>query len=555
MQPDKSNKRRCHSDEEQGEISKYHFDFTIRLFFSSFGGVRGGFFLIFCLFLQSCNIVFHPEELVIAQLENTDDYETAINGMYVSLTDKLCISGFYYANLKGDDLYGEPPSFYVFKPNTGPSCKNESSGETSEEEYSSIWADLYSVIASANNIIFQYEKQKDTSTEIDKLVGEAYLIRAYCYFRLTRVYKRVVLIDNTDVNYSVELSPVKEIYEFIESDLLMAEQLLPENNNSARVPYVSTHKGTALAILAEVYLSWAGYPLKDASKYETSANTALDVIENSASYGFGLVEDFAALWSNTNLYNKESILTMYFPYTNSTKLLQSNYRFKTYDDSIYGNMFERQTFFSTETKFFNDYPRNYRKEVTFYDSVYYYFLNFPKWEYVKKYIRTDTLPVCAAMGFHKYFYDLIPMGKTDIYEQSFLGSQKLYLFRYAQTLLTYAEAAARSGNLNSKAYECLNMIRRRANHVDINTPSVFDIQQGLTVKQFADSVVQERAWELAGEPEGRWFDLVRLEMVEKLPELRDPDEFGFPSGTPTKDDYFYPIPNDDKFLNPNLLEE
>lgn len=509
-------------------------------------------FLIVISSLVSCDLVFHPEELVIAQLKSANDYETAINGMYASLVDKLCYDGFYYANLKGDDLYGTHPSFTFFYATNG--CKNESSIETSEEEYSSIWGDLYSVIASANNIIVQYEKQTGTSIEIDKLVGEAYLIRAYCYFRLTRVYKRVVLIDNTDVDYSVELSPVKEIYEFIENDLLMAEQLLPDNNTSARVPYVSTHKGTAKAILAEVYLSWAGYPLKDVSKYETAANTALELIENAENYGFGLSVDFATLWSNTDLYNKESILTMYFPYTNSTQLLQSNYRFKTYDDSIYGNKFERQTFFSTETKFFNDYPKNYRKEVTFYDSVYYYFLDFPNWQRVKKYIHTDTLPVCAAMGFHKYFYDLIPMGETEIYEQSFLGSQRLYLFRYAQTLLTYAEAAARSGNLNDKAYKYLNMIRRRANHIDINAPSIFDIQQGLAAEQFADSVVQERAWELAGEPEGRWFDLVRLEMVEKLPELRYPDEFGFPSGTPTKDDYFFPIPNGDTYLNPNLKE-
>lgn len=545
MQPDKNNNRKCHSDEVRGGIFKCHGLFTAGFYIIAL------FMMLICLTV-SCNLVFHPEELVIAQLESKDDYETAIKGMHAVLADKLRYDGFYYANLKGDDLYGTHPSFTVFYATNG--CKNESSRETREEVYSSIWEDLYSVIASANNIIVQYEKQKGASSEIGKLVGEAYLIRAYCYFRLTRVYKRVVLIDNTDVDFSVELSSAQEIYEFIESDLLMAEQLLPDNNNSSRIPYVSTHKGTAKAILAEVYLSWAGYPLSDASKYETAANTALDVIENANTYGIGLSDDFASLWSNTDLYSKEGLLTVYFPYSASTHVRTSNYLFTTYDDSIYGNKFERQSFFSTETKFFNDYPKNYRKEVTFYDSVYYYFLDFPNWERVKKYIRTDTLPVCAAMGFHKFFYDLIPMGKDDIYEESFLGSQRLYLFRYAHTLLTYAEAAARSGNLNEKAYECLNMIRRRANHVDINAPSVFDIQLGLSAEQFADSVVQERAWELAGEPEGRWFDLVRLEIVEKLPELRDPDEFGFPNGTPTKDDYFYPIPVGDTFLNPNLVK-
>ena len=425
-----------------------------------------------------------------------------------------------------------------------------------EGDYYSIWADLYSVIASTNNIITQYEKQKNTSVEIDQMVGEAYLIRAYCYFRLTRVYKRVVLIDNTDVDYTVGLASVEEIYEFIKSDLLVAEQVLPENNNSARVPYMSTHKGVAKAILAEVYISWAGYPLNNTPKYETAAKTALEVIENANTYGIGLSDDFASLWSNTDLYSKESLLTVYFPYTNSTDVRSSDYLFKTYDDSIHRNKFENQNFYSTETMFLNTYPNNHRKKVTFYDTIYHYAVDFSDGEIkrVKEIISIDTVTTCIAMGFHKYYYDLIPMGEDAISKESFLGSQKLYLFRYAQTLLTYAEAAARSGNLNEKAYDCLNMIRRRANHVDINAPSVFDIQLGLSAEQFADSVVQERAWELAGEPEGRWFDLVRLEMVEQLPQLRELDEPGFPNGIPTKDDYFFPIPDDDTNLNPNLKE-
>jgi hypothetical protein len=135
------------------------------------------------------------------------------------------------------------------------------------------------------------------------------------------------------------------------------------------------------------------------------------------------------------------------------------------------------------------------------------------------------------------------------------GSQRLDLFRFAHTLLTYAEASARSGNLNEKAYKCVNMIRRRANQLDIHTPSEFDLQPGMSAEAFADSVVWERAWELAGEPEGRWFDLVRLEMVEDLPQLRGIDDGDFPADMiATKDDYYFPIPEGDILLNPALGE-
>jgi hypothetical protein len=74
---------------------------------------------------------------------------------------------------------------------------------------------------------------------------------------------------------------------------------------------------------------------------------------------------------------------------------------------------------------------------------------------------------------------------------------------------------------------------------------------GLSAEAFADSVVWERAWELCGEPEGRWFDLVRLEMVENLPKLRYSDEVD-PPITFDKSAYFFSIPTSDTILNHNL---
>jgi hypothetical protein len=65
-------------------------------------------------------------------------------------------------------------------------------------------------------------------------------------------------------------------------------------------------------------------------------------------------------------------------------------------------------------------------------------------------------------------------------------------------------------------------------------------------------VVWERAWELAGEPEGRWFDLLRLDQVKNLPNLRHVDEGDVPVYPVTDEDLFFPIPEEDQILNPNL---
>ncbi|HNW52469.1 MAG TPA: RagB/SusD family nutrient uptake outer membrane protein [Prolixibacteraceae bacterium] len=130
----------------------------------------------------------------------------------------------------------------------------------------------------------------------------------------------------------------------------------------------------------------------------------------------------------------------------------------------------------------------------------------------------------------------------------------LYLLRYAQTLLTYAEAKARSGDLDESAFEMVNRVRRRANHVDLFTPSKYDLPPTLTAEQFVDSVVWERAWELAFEPDGRWFDLIRLNMRSKLKDLQF--EKDFPNSVSsyylTDDWYFYKIPEEDRWLNPNF---
>jgi hypothetical protein len=130
------------------------------------------------------------------------------------------------------------------------------------------------------------------------------------------------------------------------------------------------------------------------------------------------------------------------------------------------------------------------------------------------------------------------------YWGSWRSEVTLYLLRYAQTLLTYSEARARSGILDDSTYEVVNMIRRRANKLDPYTPSDFDLQRNLNTEQFLDSVVWERAWELCAEPNGRWFDIVRLDLKDKLPEYRY--DFDFPYKVPEEylqdNWYFYKIP-------------
>ncbi len=419
----------------------------------------------------------------------------------------------------------------------------------------------YKVIASINNIIKQYNNFSIQDKSTREILGELYFLRSYCYFRLTRTYGQVPLIDNIDISYTVPKSSFLEIYKFIENDLIVAKSLLPENNSTARIPYVTPHRGTAKAILAEVYLSWAGYPVKDISKYGLAAKEAGETIESAGYFGFGLVNDFAYLWDSIHLYNTESVFTIYFaiPSHYSSTALPFYLSEIPYLNFLYGGIsfhfsgiafttapdlpYVMSYFPPTEVESFNNYPPGYRKDITFFTTIY-----VPP-ESVNSgdtgYIHITHVSPCSRIAYRKFYYQPYYLDKY------FLGSSKVYLFRFAQTVFTYAEAMARSGQLNAQAYEYVNQIRRRAHQLDLYSPSVYDLPAGLSPEAFADSVVWERAWELCGEPEGRWFDLVRLEMVEDLPKLRDPKEGGPPSVF-DKSVYYFTIPGNDTLLNPNL---
>jgi starch-binding outer membrane protein, SusD/RagB family len=529
------------------------------------------FFCLLLLILPACEKLMHPEEISIGKIENYNMLVSAAEGVYGSLDDVMTDNSAYHANLKGDDInyyypmynsfYGQyyTPMNYNYDPYSEGYC----------------WSQLYRTIASANNVLSQFESFRSQNEETRKVFGELYLIRAYCYFRLTRTYGQIPLINDIDINYNVTKASYPEIYNFIESDLRMAVGLLPVNNTSARIPFVTPHRGTAKAILAEVYLSRAGYPCNDFQKYAMAAKEAGETIDSAVYFGLGLLDDFASVWDSAHYYNMESVFSFYFPDPTSkssfpsedpwswrnNNLLYSG-RIDDYGDRGFMSGPESQilslSFFCAEFNFFNNYPASYRKEITFFTNIYVpgdVKIKYPLLD--TGYIHIKQVSGHDRIAYRKFYYRhyenavYFDSNREQLDYIVYYGTSRIYLFRFAQTILTYAEAIARSGQLNPKAYECVNQIRRRAQGLDIYTPSIYDLQPGLSPEAFADSVVWERTLELCGEPEGRWFDLVRLEMVEDLPALRYKGEGG-PPKVFDKSEYFFPIPERDVIINPNL---
>jgi hypothetical protein len=373
-----------------------------------------------------------------------------------------------------------------------------------------FWNPLYATIKQANALIANYKNAKEaTIAQQNNAGGYAYFIRATCYFYLTRTFGNIPmpLLVSTD---SLQNSTVESIYTQIVSDLKNAETMLPNhwtgNQQQNGIDILPT-AGSAKAMLAEVYLTMAGWPLKQTDKYALAAQKAKEVIDNKASWGYDLLPNYGDLWQIGNKFNKEAIFACYYnnqaPNTgfyNGTEMGPPS--LAPAEEGGWDDLFG-------EITFFKNFPEGPRKAATY---QYQYFPN------NNPALATDWEHDVQKHPYFLKYRDDVSYNWTTHKSNNWWGSATSYLLRYSNVLLTYAEAEAMSAGPDASAYAALNLIRARAaGHLN-------DLKAGLSQTAFRDSVVAERGWEYAAEFGSRWYDLLRTETVAKVNSTRDAGE-------------------------------
>jgi len=456
-------------------------------------------------------------------LTSQEGLESALTGAYKGLASQWSY-GFIHpsanaATIGSDDVTTHPASnkadwreFDQFAVST----TNQRSG--------AVYNGCYKAIQGANNVINNFQKTVGTKATIDIIVGEAYFIRAFSYYWLTRFYGNIPLI--TTGEYSDELLTVgkstpQQVYDLIIADLKIAETNLPNTKRDPGRP----NKGSAKAFLADVYLTMAGWPLKQADKYDLAAAKAKEVIDNKDVYGFQLLPTFAAVFENdpASAGTAEAVFQI-SGFAAGSGTANATYGNTTMpgEEGGWDDMF-------AELFFFRDFPAGPRKDVTF------------RTEFG---LGATKIPWQNSLTKHPYYKKWYIKGNV-VTSSISLPS---VMMRYAHVLTIYAEAKARgTGGPDQAAYDALNAVRLRGWAAGTKALSSAD---GLSPAQFADEVVQERAWEFACE-RTRWFDLIRLEKVEEANAKKSPDDLQ-PIKPITKANYWFTLPYSDTSLNPNL---
>ena len=378
-----------------------------------------------------------------------------------------------------------------------------------------MWNNSYGSINAANMLIDLAEKSTNISNANKaSYIAQAKFIRALCYFNLVRFWGEIPIVTYENAVYAADLeqSSIADVYSVIVSDFQDAEANLPLTQTEKGRPT----RGAAKAMLAKVYLTMAGWPLKQTDKYALARDKAKEVMDLGI---YQLEPEFGELWLCKNKFtNKEFIFIMTGSGAVSATASHHHQAQRPQEESGWTDV-------CTEIRFLEAFPEGVRKDYSFWTV----FANGTRWEesqegqpYISKF-RDAGVGATREQG-----------APTQANGDGFFP-----IVRYGDVLLMYAEAANKvEGSPSELAIKCVNDVRTRAGYLPL-------IEAGISQADFDAAVLAERNWELAFEG-NRWFDLQRREMVEAANKDLYPHV--------SRKDYFFPKPATEMDIVTNLKD-
>lgn len=477
--------------------------------------------LLFLAFvLPSCKkfLVEEPKNLVsVANFYKTaDDAIAAVNAIYgyLNSTSTGSTAGVYHssfwviAGLASDEMQnnqlGAPDLDQLATFSHSP--QNNSLQET--------WQMHYKTITIANIAI---ERIPAINMDVNlraRLVNEAKFLRGLMYFDMVRLFGDIPLVTKEVEDLKPGRAEASSVYDLVISDLVAAEALpasYPAGNGKGRAT-----SGAAKALLAKVYLT--------KKEYDKAASKALEVINSNQ---YQLWDDFSDVFKLSSRNGKEAVFSVGFGDGGGAisfwEVGQFNVRLLPTALTEEG-VENAQGWQIPTVQLYNSFEADdRRRDVTFVTEI-----------------QNKNGTTTQIRPYIQKYWDRVaePKGNASFNDYPVL--------RYADVLLTYAEAANETGN-TAAAHEYINKVRKRARFDGTTERNTLPDYVGLTKDQFKAAVIKERRLEFVAEGQ-RWFDLARTGTLETLVPVAKPGV------TPQQKHYVFPIPQRERDLNENLTQ-
>lgn len=430
--------------------------------------------------------------------KETSQATAALNGAYTLLQAAMGPEGVFYGEARADNVAQNLTSLNTESLNLLTNNVNPSLRITN-------WSQLYAVVNQANLIIQNVRVMNQSglyankTAEYNQTLGQAYALRALCYFNMTRIWGELPIVtkplkDATE-NYYVEKSDTAKVYSRIELDLDSATVLLPTSYAPSQTTKALLTAGAVNAIYTDLYM-WR-------HQYEKALTASQKIISNTSNYSLTSLADATALENTsyarqfTNGFSTESIFEIDF---NFAERGARSFYIQVYGDIGFQPAF--QVSVPLMTKFS---PSDKRATISYNE-------------------RRDITK----------FFD-----KTN-FVRSTMDDKNIIMYRLSDILLLRAEALNQL-NRPGDAITIVNQMKVRAGEIGL-LPSDYN---GLTKSQVEDVILNERSKELCFEGK-RWFDLVR---TGKAISVMQPI-----NGLNNVDNYVWPISLNEIRLNPLLKQ-
>jgi len=405
-----------------------------------------------------------------------------------------------------------------------------------------------------------------------RMKGEARFLRAYRYFVMSQVYGDVPFpLHNlsTDEANKITRTPKAEIVDFILKELNEIAPVLPVSYSGSDIGRIS--RGAALALKARVELFNA--------KYINCIATCQQLM--TAPFNYSLYPDYEGLFRPQNSNNQEVILDVQYLQNDNaewvlgamlpnslggwssmapTQMLVDAY------ETTNGKTIQNDPAYNPQQPYQNRDPRLDASVIR------------PGLQYMGSYF--DPLSASSSdrpggnnasptgYNFKKYLANIDDYTNTAYGTDVWNTGGSIIVIRYAEILLTYAEAKIEANQIDASVYSAINLVRQRPM---VNMPSV-------TVASYPDQaslrtlIRRERRVELAGEGL-RYYDIQRWKIGTEVMngEVKgclkgsvDPSNgqlilipnSNFGAGSRTFNDkyYLWPIPQKERDINKTLSQ-
>ena len=475
--------------------------------------------------------------------KTADDAEAAIAGVYSDFSTYDWFTKPYWEWLSEDEDHIAGASFALNNIGAG--------NYLGDYKTALMFTGPYIVIARANSVLERVPGIEMDPVRRNRILGEAHFLRAFSYFILVRLFgpvpvrtKSLTSIDDTNLPRAA----VVDVYAQIIDDLKQAETLMPYQGEAGSGTLGHANKGAAQGLLAKVYATIGSGSLKNAQvtvqggRANTPRTYTKDVVEGYEGFDskqyYQLAKDEAAKLITSNKYSLFSNYMDLWLKANDN-LTEHMFMNQTLKGSLQHGNFVSEYFTSgdlggrgylwMDTNLYNQFsPTDDRVQK---GITHFWFEDYGQGPYYHYYPRADSvkyrvvsiIPLSPAHPVRlkgdtvlasysarpqilKYFVPDKPAAPRN--SGGTPNATNYPLLRYADVLLTYAEAENELNGNTADARRYFVQVRRRSNQTATVAQDPLLDPVGLNQQALRSAILEERAQELYCEGNRR-YDLIR----------------------------------------------